>query len=65
MGLFERFLSIWVALAIVAGVLIGQFAPSVPETLSRFEYAQVSIPVGDPDLGHDLPDDVADRLCLD
>lgn len=45
MGLFERFLSIWVALAIVAGVLIGQFAPSVPETLSRFEYAQVSIPV--------------------
>ncbi|RUO19255.1 arsenical-resistance protein [Aliidiomarina haloalkalitolerans] len=45
MGIFERFLSIWVALAIVAGVLIGQFAPSVPETLSRFEYAQVSIPV--------------------
>lgn len=45
MGFFERFLSIWVALAIIAGVLIGQFAPSVPETLSRFEYAQVSIPV--------------------
>lgn len=45
MGLFERFLSVWVALAIVAGVLLGQFAPAVPETLSRFEYAQVSIPV--------------------
>jgi arsenite transporter len=45
MGLFERFLSLWVALAIVAGVLLGQFAPAVPETLSRFEYAQVSIPV--------------------
>jgi arsenite transporter len=45
MGLFERFLSVWVALAIVAGVLLGQFAPAVPETLSRFEVAQVSIPV--------------------
>ncbi|SDO30798.1 arsenite transporter, ACR3 family [Halomonas shengliensis] len=45
MGLFERFLSVWVALAIVAGVLLGQFAPAIPETLSRFEVAQVSIPV--------------------
>jgi len=45
MGRFERFLSVWVALAIVAGVLLGQFAPAIPETLSRFEYAQVSIPV--------------------
>ncbi|WP_346797691.1 ACR3 family arsenite efflux transporter [Halomonas sp. Bachu 37] len=45
MGLFERYLSLWVALAIVAGVLLGQFAPAVPDTLSRFEVAQVSIPV--------------------
>ena len=45
MGLFERYLSLWVALAIVAGVALGQLAPAVPETLSRFEYAQVSIPV--------------------
>ncbi|MGM0982490.1 MAG: ACR3 family arsenite efflux transporter [Pseudomonadota bacterium] len=45
MGLFGRFLSLWVALAIVIGVLLGQLAPAVPEALSRFEYAQVSIPV--------------------
>ncbi|MDR5867120.1 ACR3 family arsenite efflux transporter [Halomonas koreensis] len=45
MGRFERFLSLWVALAIVAGVLLGQLAPIVPRTLSRFEVAQVSIPV--------------------
>ncbi|HSP58077.1 MAG TPA: ACR3 family arsenite efflux transporter [Halomonas sp.] len=45
MGLFGRFLSVWVALAILAGILLGQFAPAVPEALSRFEYAQVSIPV--------------------
>jgi arsenite transporter len=45
LGTFERLLSLWVALAIVAGVALGQLAPGVPETLSRFEYAQVSIPV--------------------
>lgn len=45
MGLFERFLTLWVALAIVAGIALGELAPVVPQTLSRFEYAQVSIPV--------------------
>ncbi|KPV39620.1 arsenic transporter [Thiohalorhabdus denitrificans] len=45
MGLFGRYLSVWVALAIVAGVALGQLAPAVPAALSRFEYAQVSIPV--------------------
>jgi ACR3 family arsenite transporter len=53
MDLFSRYLSVWVALAIVAGVALaivagvalGQLAPSVPETLSRFEIAHVSIPI--------------------
>jgi ACR3 family arsenite transporter len=45
MDLFGRYLSVWVALAIVAGVALGQLAPSVPVALSRFEYAQVSIPI--------------------
>jgi arsenite transporter len=45
LGTFERLLSLWVALAIVAGVALGQLAPGVPETLSRYEYAEVSLPV--------------------
>ncbi|WP_133736425.1 ACR3 family arsenite efflux transporter [Halospina denitrificans] len=45
MGLFERYLSVWVALAIVIGIAMGQWLPVVPDVLSRFEYAQVSIPV--------------------
>ena len=45
LGTFEKLLSLWVALAIVAGVALGQLAPAVPEVLSRFEYAQVSLPV--------------------
>ena len=30
--LFGRYLSVWVALAIIAGVALGQFVPVVPET---------------------------------
>lgn len=45
LGVFERYLTLWVALCIVAGVLLGQFLPAVPATLNRFTYAQVSIPV--------------------
>ncbi len=42
---FEKNLTIWVALCMVAGVLIGRFLPAIPDFLSRFEYAQVSIPI--------------------
>ena len=42
---FEKYLSIWVAVCIAIGVLIGIHLPAIPRVLSRFEYAQVSIPV--------------------
>lgn len=44
-GFFERYLTLWVALCIVVGIAIGQFLPMIPDTLSRFEYANVSVPV--------------------
>lgn len=44
-GFFERYLTIWVALCIVVGIAIGQFVPIIPDILSQFEYANVSIPV--------------------
>ena len=44
-GFFERYLTIWVALCIVIGIAIGQYLPAIPQTLSKFEYANVSIPV--------------------
>lgn len=43
-GLWERYLSLWVALSMIAGVLLGQFSPAVPDFLSQFEYYNVSIP---------------------
>lgn len=42
---FDRYLSIWVALCIAAGVAIGKWLPCVPETLGQWEYAHVSLPV--------------------
>lgn len=42
---FGKYLTVWVALCIVAGVAIGQLFPAFPQTLSRYEYANVSIPV--------------------
>jgi ACR3 family arsenite transporter len=46
MNLFERYLTIWVFLCIVAGVLLGQFLPDVFHALAAWEIARVNIPVG-------------------
>lgn len=44
-GFFERYLTVWVILCMIAGVLIGKFLPGIPTFLGRFEYAEVSIPI--------------------
>ncbi len=44
-GFFEKYLTLWVALCMVAGVLIGRFLPGIPAFWGRFEYANVSIPI--------------------
>lgn len=44
-GFFERYLTLWVALCILAGIAVGQWLPAVPATLGKLEYANVSIPV--------------------
>lgn len=44
-GFFEKYLTLWVALCMVIGVMIGRFIPAIPQFLGRFEYAQVSIPI--------------------
>ncbi|MCH5306444.1 MAG: ACR3 family arsenite efflux transporter [Prevotella sp.] len=45
MTFFEKYLTLWVALCIVVGIAIGQLLPAIPETLGRWEYANVSIPI--------------------
>nr|WP_170138066.1 ACR3 family arsenite efflux transporter [Anaerobacterium chartisolvens] len=44
-GFFERYLTLWVLLCMGAGIVIGVYLPMIPQFLSKFEYAQVSIPV--------------------
>lgn len=45
MGKFERYLTLWVALAIITGIGIGRFAGDSIEFLSDLEVAKVNIPV--------------------
>jgi ACR3 family arsenite transporter len=45
MGVFERYLSLWVALAIAAGVGLGLVAPAAFELVSRLEWARVNLVV--------------------
>ena len=45
-GFFERYLTVWVALCIVAGILLGQAFPVAFRGIANLEIAQVNIPVG-------------------
>lgn len=45
LSFFEKYLSIWVILCIIGGILIGKYIPTFPKLLNTFEYAHVSIPV--------------------
>ena len=44
-SIFQKYLTVWVILCMIAGVLIGRFLPQIPDFLNRFEYAKVSIPM--------------------
>ena len=46
MSRFERYLSVWVALCIVAGVTLGQTLPGPVQAIGRMEIARVNLPVG-------------------
>ena len=45
MSLFERYLSLWVGLCIVAGVLLGNIAPGIMQSIATWEYASVNLVV--------------------
>jgi ACR3 family arsenite transporter len=46
MSVFERYLTLWVFLCIVAGIALGQILPEIFLTIGRMEVAQVNLPVG-------------------
>ena len=46
MNFFERYLTAWVALCIVVGIVLGQWQPELFQAIGQLEYAQVNLPVG-------------------
>jgi ACR3 family arsenite transporter len=46
MNIFERYLTVWVALTIVAGIALGQALPAPVQAIGGMEFAQVNLPVG-------------------
>lgn len=46
LGVFERGLTVWVALCIVVGIVLGQIVPGVFRTLGSLEFAHINLPVG-------------------
>jgi ACR3 family arsenite transporter len=46
MSVFERYLTVWVFLCILAGIALGQVLPDVFQAIGRMEVAQVNLPVG-------------------
>jgi ACR3 family arsenite transporter len=46
MSIFERYLTVWVGLCIVAGIALGQLLPGLFQAVGRMEVAKVNLPVG-------------------
>jgi ACR3 family arsenite transporter len=45
-GIFERYLTVWVALCIVVGIALGQWLPGLFKGVAALEVARVNVPVG-------------------
>lgn len=44
-SVFQKYLTVWVALCMMTGILIGEFLPRIPRFLSRFTFAGISVPM--------------------
>jgi len=46
LGLFEKYLTLWIAICIIVGLLIGRFFPVFGQYLDSLKFRQLSIPIG-------------------
>ncbi|KAH0843776.1 Arsenite resistance protein ArsB [Fonsecaea pedrosoi] len=49
LGILDQFLALWIFLAMLTGILLGNFVPSTGPTLQKGEFVGVSIPIVPPD----------------
>jgi len=54
MNLFERYLTVWVGLCIIAGVLLGQFLPGVFQAIASLETSEVAAEAFGPEVHQHL-----------
>lgn len=45
MKTFEKYLTLWVMICTVFGILVGRYIPAIPQALGQWEYVHVSIPI--------------------
>ncbi len=46
LGLWEKYLTLWIAICIVVGLLVGRFFPAFGQFMDSLKFAQLSIPIG-------------------
>jgi len=46
LGLFEKYLTLWIAICIIIGLLLGRFLPALGQYLDSLKFANLSIPIG-------------------
>ncbi len=46
LGLFEKYLTLWIAICIVAGLLVGRLVPQFGQLVDSLKFRQFSIPIG-------------------
>lgn len=46
LGIFEKYLTVWIAICIVAGLLVGRFFPQFGQFMDSLKFGKLSIPIG-------------------
>ncbi len=46
LGWLDRFLAVWIFLAMVIGIVLGNFVPHIGASLQRGQFVGVSVPIG-------------------
>ncbi len=60
LGFFEKYLTVWVGLCIITGLVLGQIFPQITETFEAIEIAGYPVPVAIALFFNDLPDNGTD-----
>jgi ACR3 family arsenite transporter len=65
LGLLDRFLAVWILLAMAIGIILGNFVPNTGPALQKGKFVGVSVPIGKTQLLICLQESFADILLRD